>query len=68
MNKVGEKNENHPGFALTPVKMARSKTRHLKDKKPLLRKLKSGGIKCTKCAKTYKTERTFGNHKCINHA
>ena len=68
VNKVGEKNENHLGLALTPVKMTRSKARHLKDKEPLLIKLKAGGIKCTKCEKTYKTERTFDNHKCINHA
>ena len=68
VNKDGEKNENHPGFALTPVRMTRSKARHLRDKEPLIKKLKTGGFKCEKCEKTYKTERTFGNHKCINHA
>ena len=68
VNKDGEKNENHPGFALTPVRLTRSKARLLKDKEPLLKKLRTGGIKCTKCERTYKTERTFGNHKCINHA
>ena len=68
VNQDGEKNENQPGFALTPVRLTQSEARLLKDKEHLLKKLKSGGIKCTKCKKTYKTERTFGNHKCINHA
>ena len=68
VNKDGEKIENHPGFNLTPVRMTRSKASLLKDKEPLLKKLKTGGIKCTNCEKPYKTERTFGNHKCINHA
>ena len=39
VNKDGEKNENHPGFALTPVRLTRSKARLLKDKEPLLKNL-----------------------------
>ena len=65
MNNVGRKLRNHPGFALTPVRMTRSKARQ-QENPPPMKKMKSGGFKCYKCDKPCKTEKGFNNHKCGN--
>ena len=63
LNNQGQKVPNHPGFELTPIRMTRSKARLLT--KPVIKKLKIGGLQCGKCEKKYKTERGFINHKCV---
>ena len=65
MNNVGQKIRNHPGFALTPVRMTRSKARQ-QENPPPMKKMKTGGFKCYKCDKPCKTEKGFNNHKCGN--
>ena len=62
MNNVGQKIRNHPGFALTPVRMTRSKARQ-QENPPPMKKMKTGGFKCDK---PYKTEKEFNNQKCGN--